>query len=75
MDDPAGTLTQEFSRMATSDRDTLIRQFQQILGEDHVLSPHTCAFFLDMTNWYERFLVFSATFCYSSCKSEIPFYF
>ncbi|VDD95086.1 unnamed protein product [Enterobius vermicularis] len=51
MDDPAGTLTQEFSRMATSDRDTLIRQFQQILGEDHVLSPHTCAFFLDMTNW------------------------
>uniref|UniRef100_A0A0N5AEY4 N_BRCA1_IG domain-containing protein n=1 Tax=Syphacia muris TaxID=451379 RepID=A0A0N5AEY4_9BILA len=51
MEDPTGTLTQAFSRMATSDRDALIRQFQQILGGNHVLTPDACAFFLDMNNW------------------------
>ncbi|VDN03395.1 unnamed protein product [Thelazia callipaeda] len=49
--DVNGALSQALSCMATSDRDVLIKQFQQILGDDHVLSDETCAFFLDMNSW------------------------
>ncbi|KAG7266820.1 hypothetical protein CRUP_026238 [Coryphaenoides rupestris] len=42
-------LMQRFSCMGTSDRDTLISQFQGLLGFQ--LNPAGCAFFLDMTNW------------------------
>ena len=42
-------LMQRFSCMGTSDKDTLISDFQRLLGFQ--LNPAGCAFFLDMTNW------------------------
>ncbi|TMS36659.1 hypothetical protein L596_003767 [Steinernema carpocapsae] len=39
------------SCMATNDKETLVRQFQYILGENHAVTPEACAFFLDMNNW------------------------
>ncbi|XP_060793091.1 protein ILRUN-like [Neoarius graeffei] len=39
----------KFSCMGTTDKDTLITEFQRLLGSK--LSPAECAFFLDMTNW------------------------
>ncbi|CAL8367445.1 unnamed protein product [Lota lota] len=42
-------LMQKFSCMGTSDKDTLISEFQRLLGFQ--LNPAGCAFFLDMTNW------------------------
>ncbi|VDK47038.1 unnamed protein product [Anisakis simplex] len=49
--DVDGSLAQALSCMATNDKEVLIRQFQNILGENHVLTPEACAFFLDMNNW------------------------
>uniref|UniRef100_A0A0M3HRS2 N_BRCA1_IG domain-containing protein n=2 Tax=Ascaris TaxID=6251 RepID=A0A0M3HRS2_ASCLU len=49
--DVDGSLAQALSCMATSDKEVLVRQFQQILGQNHVLTPEACAFFLDMNNW------------------------
>ena len=48
--DVDGHLAQAFGCMGTVDREVLIRQFQQILGRD--LTADSCAFFLDMNNWY-----------------------
>lgn len=48
--DVDGSLTQALSSLNTSDRDALISQFQQILG-DARLTPGACAFFLDMNRW------------------------
>ncbi|XP_062871896.1 protein ILRUN-like [Trichomycterus rosablanca] len=42
-------LMQKFSCMGTTDKDTLITEFQRLLGFQ--LNPAGCAFFLDMTNW------------------------
>ncbi|GMT06695.1 hypothetical protein PENTCL1PPCAC_28869 [Pristionchus entomophagus] len=36
--------------MGTNDKEVLIRQFQQVCG-DLTISPETCHFFLDMSNW------------------------
>uniref|UniRef100_A0A914UNI3 Uncharacterized protein n=1 Tax=Plectus sambesii TaxID=2011161 RepID=A0A914UNI3_9BILA len=49
--DVDGTLAQAFGCMGTNDREVLIRQFQQLLGENHQVSAESCAFFLDMNNW------------------------
>ncbi|VDO34382.1 unnamed protein product [Onchocerca flexuosa] len=49
--DVNGSLSQALSCMATSDRDVLIKQFQQVLGDSHTLSAEACAFFLDMNSW------------------------
>lgn len=57
--DVDGSLAQALSCMATSDKEVLVRQFQQILGQNHVLTPEACAFFLDMNNWYVHALTFS----------------
>lgn len=43
-------LLQQFSSMATQDRDVLIAQFKSFLG-NQPLSDTGCAFFLDMNNW------------------------
>lgn len=45
-----GQLLQQFSSMGTTDRDVLIAEFQKLLGNK--LNPSSCAFFLDMNNWY-----------------------
>ena len=45
-----GQLLQQFSCMATQDKEVLIKQFQNLLGND--LNPDSCAFYLDMSNWY-----------------------
>jgi hypothetical protein len=50
--DVDGTLAQAFGCMGTNDREVLVRQFQQLLGENHQVSADSCAFFLDMNNWY-----------------------
>jgi len=42
-------LLQQFSSMATTDREVLIAEFQRLLGNQ--LSDAGCAFFLDMNNW------------------------
>jgi len=42
-------LLQQFSSMATTDREVLIAEFQRLLGNR--LSDAGCAFFLDMNNW------------------------
>lgn len=42
-------LLQQFSSMATQDRDVLIAEFQKLLGDQ--LNAEGCAFFLDMNNW------------------------
>jgi len=42
-------LLQQFSSMATNDREVLISEFQTLLG--YQLSESNCAFFLDMNNW------------------------
>jgi len=42
-------LLQQFSSMATNDREVLIAEFQRLLGNQ--LSDTGCAFFLDMNNW------------------------
>ncbi|KAK0397068.1 hypothetical protein QR680_001965 [Steinernema hermaphroditum] len=49
--DVDGALARAMSCMATNDKETLIRQFQYILGENHAVTPEACAFFLDMNNW------------------------
>ena len=43
-------LLQQFSSMATQDREVLIADFKRILGE--TINNETCAFYLDMNNWY-----------------------
>lgn len=43
-------LLQQFSSMATQDRDVLIAQFKSLLGNQAV-NDTSCAFFLDMNNW------------------------
>jgi len=43
-------LLQQFSSMATTDREVLIAEFQRLLGNQ--LSDAGCAFFLDMNNWH-----------------------
>lgn len=45
-------LMQKFSCMGTTDKDVLISEFQRLLGFQ--LNPAGCAFFLDMTNWWDR---------------------
>ncbi len=45
-----GNLLQQFSSMGTTDRDVLIAEFQKLLGNK--LNHSSCAFFLDMNNWY-----------------------
>jgi len=53
-------LLQQFSSMATTDREVLIAEFQRLLGNR--LSDAGCAFFLDMNNW--QVIVFSdKVFC------------
>jgi hypothetical protein len=42
-------LLQQFSSMATTDREVLIAEFQRLLGNQ--ISMADCAFFLDMNNW------------------------
>ena len=42
-------LLQQFSSMGTTDRDVLISELQQLLGNQ--LNAEGCAFFLDMNNW------------------------
>jgi len=42
-------LLQQFSSMATQDKDVLIAEFQKMLGNE--MNPAGCAFFLDMNNW------------------------
>lgn len=49
--DVNGSLSQALSCMATNDREVLIKQFQQVLGDSHTLSAEACAFFLDMNSW------------------------
>jgi len=49
--DVDGDLARALSCMGTNDREVLIRQFQQVLGEHHNVSADSCAFFLDMNNW------------------------
>uniref|UniRef100_A0A1I8A3I7 N_BRCA1_IG domain-containing protein n=1 Tax=Steinernema glaseri TaxID=37863 RepID=A0A1I8A3I7_9BILA len=49
--DVDGALARAMSCMATNDKETLVRQFQFILGDHHAVSPEACAFFLDMNNW------------------------
>ncbi|TMS36657.1 hypothetical protein L596_003767 [Steinernema carpocapsae] len=49
--DVDGALARAMSCMATNDKETLVRQFQYILGENHAVTPEACAFFLDMNNW------------------------
>jgi len=44
-------LLQQFSSMATQDRDVLIAQFKSFLGSNQYLNDAGCAFFLDMNNW------------------------
>lgn len=41
----------QFQCMGTSDRDVLVAEFQRLLGPT-TLRPETCAFFLEMNNWY-----------------------
>jgi len=43
-------LLQQFSSMATQDRDVLIAQFKSLLGNE-ALNDNSCEFFLDMNNW------------------------
>lgn len=45
-----GDLARVLSCMGTNDKEVLIRQFQQVCG-DVTISPETCHFFLDMSNW------------------------
>ncbi len=49
VDGDVGKLTEELCSLGTVDHEVLIRQFQQILGQD--LSVESCTFFLDMNNW------------------------
>jgi len=61
-------LLQQFSSMATTDREVLIAEFQRLLGNR--LSDAGCAFFLDMNNWqvisfYIGFGGTSCTFSYT----------
>ena len=44
------SLLQQFSCLATQDKDVLINQFKTFLSPNH-LSLEGCAFFLDMNNW------------------------
>ena len=53
-------LLQQFSSMATTDREVLIAEFQRLLGNQ--LSDAGCAFFLDMNNW-QGILLFSDSQC------------
>lgn len=45
-----GKLLQQFSAMGTTDREVLIAEFQKFLG--NTINPDSCAFFLDMNNWW-----------------------
>ncbi|CAJ0947041.1 unnamed protein product, partial [Mesorhabditis belari] len=49
-DEVDNILSQQMSCMVTNDKEALVREFQKIIG-DHSLTPETCAFFLDMSNW------------------------
>jgi len=48
--DLESSLLQQFSCLATQDKDVLISQFKTFLAPNH-LSLEGCAFFLDMNNW------------------------
>ena len=47
-----GKLLQQFSAMGTTDREVLIAEFQKFLG--NTVNPDSCAFFLDMNNWWVK---------------------
>ncbi|CAJ0564977.1 unnamed protein product, partial [Mesorhabditis spiculigera] len=49
-DEVDNVLSQQMSCMVTNDKEALIREFQKIIG-DYSVTPETCAFFLDMSNW------------------------
>lgn len=51
--DIEGALLQQFSCMATQDKEVLVKQFQNLIGNQ--VNPESCAFYLDMNNWYEYF--------------------
>jgi hypothetical protein len=59
--DVDGSLAQAFGCMGTVDREVLIRQFQCVLGDDHPVSAESCAFFLDMNNWFVIVYLFVPT--------------
>jgi len=42
-------LLQQFSSMATQDRDVLISDFRRLLGNQ--LNELLCSFYLEMNNW------------------------
>ena len=42
-------LLQQFSSMATTDREVLIAEFRRLLGNQ--MNEDGCVFFLDMNNW------------------------
>ncbi|TKR64472.1 hypothetical protein L596_024998 [Steinernema carpocapsae] len=46
-----GVLARAMSCMATNDRETLIKNFQAVLGEHLAIARETCIFFLEMNNW------------------------
>ncbi|XP_074595047.1 protein ILRUN [Brevipalpus obovatus] len=48
--DLESSLLQQFSCLATQDKDVLIHEFQKLLSPNQ-LSAEGCAFFLDMNNW------------------------
>lgn len=59
-------LLQQFSSMATQDRDVLIAEFQKLLGDQ--LNAEGCAFFLDMNNWNLQAAICS----YFECQQDMP---
>lgn len=62
-------LLQQFSSMATTDREVLIAEFQRLLGNQ--LSDDACAFFLDMNNWNLQAAICSY-FEYEQPSSKMP---
>jgi len=42
-------LLRQFSSMATQDRDVLIAEFRQVIGNQ--LNELACSFYLEMNNW------------------------
>lgn len=58
-------LLQQFSSMATQDRDVLVAEFQKLLGDQ--LNGEGCAFFLDMNNWNLQAAICS----YFECQQDV----
>jgi len=44
-------LVGQFSSMGTTDRDVLVQQFAQLVGQQTGLDKNACEFFLEMSNW------------------------